>query len=163
MLHLQYEFDLDNGAGGIHNPEGVTTLNDMVYQRIPVEDIPVRPLINPYRAFRADSTGYPWVLDTTLATGPTPPTAQDFRLYQNYPNPFNPETHIQFDLRNAAEVTLTVYDVTGREVARLLDQAAIPAGTQTCEFDGRVLASGVYFYRLETPAQSITRKMILLK
>lgn len=83
-------------------------------------------------------------------------------LMSNAPNPFNPSTLIQYDLNQASNVKLTVYDVRGREVAVLVDQDQA-AGRYEVRFDGGHLASGTYFYRLETPSNALTKQMILLK
>jgi len=86
----------------------------------------------------------------------------EVRLAQNSPNPFNPSTQIAFDLPNSASVSLIVYDVTRREVTRL-SEGTLTAGHHTSLFDGRDLASGVYFYTLNTPGFSQTKKMLLMK
>ncbi|MCB1060090.1 MAG: T9SS type A sorting domain-containing protein [Calditrichaeota bacterium] len=88
--------------------------------------------------------------------------ATGFALHENYPNPFNPSTTIAFNLPEAVRVKLVVYDVIGKEVARLLDGES-GAGLHTVVFDGRALPSGVYFYRLEAGALVDTRKMVLMK
>jgi hypothetical protein len=83
-------------------------------------------------------------------------------LAQNSPNPFNPVTQIAFTLPAEMEVTLSVYDVTGREVGRLVDQR-MAAGTQSVTFDASAYASGIYYYRLTAGSFSEIRKMTLLK
>lgn len=83
-------------------------------------------------------------------------------LDQNYPNPFNPRTSIRYVLPQAGEVTLTVFDVLGREVATLFDGTQ-PAGAHTVELDAGAWASGMYFYTLEANDQLQTRRMVLLK
>ena len=85
-----------------------------------------------------------------------------FALEQNSPNPFNPETSISFVLVTRQHVRLVVYDLLGREVARLLDGPG-DAGYHTVHFRANGIASGVYIYRLETPEQVLTKKMILLR
>jgi hypothetical protein len=85
-----------------------------------------------------------------------------FSLGQNYPNPFNPETSIEFSVADAGEVTLKVFDLTGRVVAVLLD-GAVEHGAHTATFDARGLSSGIYFYTLEQNGNSLTKKMMLLK
>ena len=70
-----------------------------------------------------------------------------YALRQNFPNPFNPSTEILFDLPEDAMVSLVVYDVLGREVARLV-QEELRAGTHRARFDVGNLSSGVYFYRI---------------
>jgi hypothetical protein len=83
-------------------------------------------------------------------------------LDQNYPNPFNPSTTIQFALPQLEYVTLTVYDVLGREVAVLVD-GKHAAGTYNASWDASGQASGVYFYRLSAGNYVQIRKMLLLR
>jgi len=85
-----------------------------------------------------------------------------YRLDQNYPNPFNPSTSISFALPRGDAVTLRVFNLLGREVATM-NLGRMEAGHHTIGFDGSSLASGVYFYRLETPSFDATRKMLLMK
>jgi hypothetical protein len=86
-----------------------------------------------------------------------------FELAQNYPNPFNPTTTIRFALPVDAAVRLSVYNILGEEVARLVDGAQ-RAGFLTIDFDARNLPSGVYVYRLSANGRTISsRKMMLLK
>ncbi len=87
---------------------------------------------------------------------------REFALHQNYPNPFNPTTTIRFELPRAAEVYLVIYDILGREVTRL-KQEQLGAGYHQVLWNGRDLASGLYFTRLVTPEYSKTMKMLLLK
>jgi len=87
---------------------------------------------------------------------------QAFELKQNFPNPFNPSTSIEFNLPQQAEVQLRVYDMMGREVATLLNEARA-AGSHSVIFDASNLASGVYVYRLQAGSQVFTRKMVLIK
>lgn len=85
-----------------------------------------------------------------------------FRLHTNYPNPFNPATTIRVTLPEAAPVSLIVYDTLGREVSRLLDGEQ-GAGVHDVVFSAGDLPSGLYLYRLETPAGVLSRTMLLLK
>lgn len=85
-----------------------------------------------------------------------------YELSQNYPNPFNPVTSISYTLPEASDITLSVYNVTGQEVA-VLEEGRKSSGSYTLSFDASGLASGIYFYQLKTGDQLITRKMILLK
>ncbi|MAL17565.1 MAG: hypothetical protein CL670_14750 [Balneola sp.] len=84
-------------------------------------------------------------------------------LHQNYPNPFNPTTTISYQLNETSLVQLEVFDTTGREVAVLVNGERKSAGSYQATFDAGNLASGVYFYRLETAGQVMTKKMLLLK
>lgn len=81
---------------------------------------------------------------------------------QNYPNPFNPTTVISYQLPAQSEVRLDIFDMLGRRVAVLVDEAQ-PAGTYSAEFDASNLASGVYLYRLQTGEAVQTRQMVLVK
>jgi len=85
-----------------------------------------------------------------------------FVLEQNYPNPFNPSTTIKFELPKASLVSLSVYDILGREVSVLVNERR-DAGVYEVKFDGSALASGVYFYRLQAGDYVASRKMLIVK
>ena len=85
-----------------------------------------------------------------------------YTLSQNYPNPFNPTTTINYKIPELSFVTLKVYDVLGSEVATIANEEK-PAGNYDVEFDGSVLTSGIYFYRIQVGDYTNTKKMILLK
>jgi len=106
---------------------------------------------------------------STIWTGPTSvdvavagavPT--EYALLQNYPNPFNPTTEITYELPQASEVRLSVFNLLGQEVA-LLVNAKEGAGAHTIRFSGTGLPSGVYLYRLETDHFIQTRRMVLVR
>ena len=109
-----------------------------------------------------------------LTTGVENPGIQpeQFSLHQNYPNPFNPETTIVYNLISAAKITIEVYDILGRKVRTLVNEAK-ETGAYTVSWNGkndlgRSVASGVYFYKLEALANntkvfSETKRMILLR
>jgi hypothetical protein len=97
-----------------------------------------------------------------VADGAASPLPDCFRLDQNYPNPFNPSTVIGFHLPVEAAVKLAVFDLLGREVSVLVDERK-PAGAHTVVFDGRNLATGVYFCRLRAGAHVETRKLLLVR
>ena len=85
-----------------------------------------------------------------------------FALHAAYPNPFNPTAEIGFDLPEATDVRLAVYDVTGREVTRLAE-GPMGAGTHRVRFEAAGLPSGVYLYRLEAGTFAQTQRMTLVK
>jgi hypothetical protein len=93
---------------------------------------------------------------------------ESFALYQNVPNPFNPETTIRYDVpEGRGKVTLRIYDVSGRLVRTLVDGGETP-GAKMVNWNGRdnhgrTVASGVYFYQLESSSYTKTRKMLLMK
>lgn len=88
-------------------------------------------------------------------------------LNQNYPNPFNPQTRISFSIPQRGLVQLTIYNILGSKV-RILVNSALEAGEHVVIFDcmdeqGKPVAPGVYFYRLKTESDALTRKMVLIK
>ncbi len=85
-----------------------------------------------------------------------------FSVGQNYPNPFNPSTEIEYTVPERSMISLEVFDVLGRRVASLANGMTQP-GVYSVKFDASRLSSGVYFYRLATPQQILTKKMLLLK
>lgn len=85
-----------------------------------------------------------------------------FSLSQNYPNPFNPTTNIEFSIPKNGLVRLSVFDITGKEVANLVNQV-LSAGNYRVNFNASSLASGTYFYRLQSETYVNTKKMILIK
>jgi hypothetical protein len=91
-------------------------------------------------------------------------------LLQNYPNPFNPVTNIKYALPEGGFVTLTLYDITGREVARLVENKFFNSGiySQVVDADIYNMASGVYLYRINVThdskkVYSEIKKMVLIK
>jgi photosystem II stability/assembly factor-like uncharacterized protein len=85
-----------------------------------------------------------------------------FELKQNYPNPFNPSTTINYSIAKSGNVKLTVYNAIGSRVTTIVDEFK-PAGNYSIKFNGSTLASGIYFYRLESGNFNSTKKLILLK
>lgn len=92
---------------------------------------------------------------------------KSYSLCQNYPNPFNPSTKIKFEipvnaLGKISKVKLTVFDLQGKEISKLVDEE-LSSGVYEVSFDGSLLSSGVYFYRIKTNDFIMTKKMILIK
>jgi hypothetical protein len=89
-----------------------------------------------------------------------------YDLSQNYPNPFNPTTKINFDLPFDSKVTMKIFDITGREIATLVNEVQT-AGYYTVTFDARNIASGMYFYRIIAEGGNqqyvMTKKMLMIK
>ncbi|MCK5087627.1 MAG: T9SS type A sorting domain-containing protein, partial [Melioribacteraceae bacterium] len=155
---VSYALEFDFSSGDF--PQKDDTLYIVTYN--PIENVDV------FR-FRADSN-YVLSNDDKLII----PIV--YTLSQNYPNPFNPVTTIRYSIPVAAlsavsegmplaevqHVTLTVYDILGREVAALVDKGQ-KAGIYEVTFDGSNLTSGVYFYRLSSGSFVKSMKMILLK
>ncbi|MGB0347119.1 MAG: T9SS type A sorting domain-containing protein, partial [Balneolaceae bacterium] len=80
---------------------------------------------------------------------PITESPNSFELHQNYPNPFNPSTNIEFTLASNSRVSLTVFDINGREVAKVYDQRILNSGNHSSDFNASNLASGTYIYRID--------------
>ena len=106
-----------------------------------------------------------WAGTATAVQEETPVLAD--QLFQNYPNPFNPVTAISYAVAHQSSVELTIYNVRGQKVKRLVSETKSP-GRYTVNWDGTSdqgtrVASGVYFYRIQIGAYSAVKKMIVLK
>jgi len=122
------------------------------------------PLVNGLAIKFTTTPPDPYVADSDISNMPLPAVT----LHQNYPNPFNPTTTITFDLKTPAGVTLNIYNLRGQKVKTLLHEKR-DAGTHTVLWNGtndhnEPVASGIYFYQLQTGVnQSTIKKMILMK
>lgn len=87
---------------------------------------------------------------------------REFSLAQNFPNPFNPLTTIKFDIPKESNITITVFDILGKEVETLVNEN-VKAGEYKVSWDAGRYASGVYFYRLEAGEFITTKKMVVIK
>lgn len=87
---------------------------------------------------------------------------KQFDLSQNFPNPFNPTTTIKYTLPKNGLVTIKIYDITGREIKTLVNEIK-QTGKYSIDFNGSELASGVYFYRLQSGDFVMTKRMVLIK
>lgn len=141
-----------------------SSYSDGLYDATLVMDLSISPS---NRAIRAVTHGNGVferpLLDASVAVRPSPGTLPpSFQLMQNYPNPFNPLTTVGFELPERSMVRLSVFDLTGREVAVLTDGIR-EAGAYRVTFDGSRLASGTYVCRLQAGAYVASRKMQLVK
>jgi hypothetical protein len=87
---------------------------------------------------------------------------RDYFLRQNFPNPFNPTTVISYRLPVAAQVTLRIYDVLGKEIETLVNSHQ-NAGDYSVTLDAAHLSSGIYYYRLQTEGFTQTKHLVLIK
>lgn len=85
-----------------------------------------------------------------------------FKLMQNFPNPFNPITNISYSITKSGNVKLIVFDVLGKRVQTLVNNKQRP-GNHSVNFDGTVLPSGLYYYKIIFNNQSLTKKMVLVR
>lgn len=139
-----------------------TTLDPQYYSYLDTLAAPALPY---YRLKQIDLDGtvhYNGAIHVTVTSVADRALPREFALHQNFPNPFNPVTEIQFDVPNQTHVKITLYDVLGREVMRLVDEVKQP-GFHAVKFDGQTRASGVYFYRINAGTFSATRAMVLVK
>ncbi len=123
-----------------------------------------------YPVWMDNSTGIYQIWSTIITFEPNSTDKQEinnfnFELYQNYPNPFNPVTKIRFTIPNQNSSVLTslkIFDLLGNEVAILVNDF-LSGGEYEFEFNGKDLATGIYYYRLTSGSHSVIRKMILLR
>ena len=116
----------------------------------------------PFLSGWAPSLTLPVLIEATGVTAGFTSEPGDFSLEQNYPNPFNAETEISFSLHRSSYIRPTVYDLEGK-LAQDLTEGQYQPGHYTLIFDGRNLASGIYFYRLTAEGAAASRKMLLIK
>lgn len=106
-----------------------------------------------------------WIVATTTNIQQISTTVEGYKLTQNFPNPFNPSTQINFSIPKNEKVNLKVYDMLGNEVASLLNNETLSAGSYNYDFNAGSfnLTSGVYFYKLSTSEFTDIKKMMLIK
>jgi hypothetical protein len=152
--YVQITNSLIRGAG--------TTTSPMIYD---FSDTTVEPgKIYYYRLADVDYKGCMTMHGPVCATATTP---VDYVLEQNYPNPFNPETRINFKLKQAGSVHLSVFDLKGREVRKLM-AGTLPGGVHTVSWNGRdnnglILSSNTYIYKLQVDDYEVSRRITFIR
>ena len=139
-----------------HAPKGTHNVITRMFNYLPDTSEVVLSIGSPV-ILNIEIEQFPTSVSETVITNP-----QDYNLRQNHPNPFNPTTTIAYDLPVASDVTLTIYNMRGQEVARLVD-AEQSAGEYQTEWNASNVSSGIYFYRLQAGDFVQTRKMVLLR
>ncbi|MEX0721678.1 MAG: T9SS type A sorting domain-containing protein [Balneolaceae bacterium] len=114
------------------------------------------------KAANADRFGISVMSRNSVGNENLDSTPKQFALNQNYPNPFNPATVIGYQVPVNSLVTLSVYNVMGQKVATLVDESK-SAGNYKVSWDAGSMSSGVYYYRLQSAGQILTRQMTLIK
>jgi hypothetical protein len=142
-LHLFYE--IDQG--------GAPSLNPMIHQEVETSDIPATPTI-PWRPFHVNTSGTPPIHAGTRIA---------FRLLPSYPNPFNAVTVIPFALETPMKVSLTIYDLLGREVASLIQDERLPQGIHRVSWTAASQASGVFFVHLKADGKQAIQRLVVVK
>lgn len=149
IFQLKYTYDANNNPTEfLYQTRDTTNMASTIW-------INTLQVLSYYTTTRPD--GVPTPIEKTVVNIP-----DKISLYQNYPNPFNPSTQIKYDLSKTQPVHLTIYDITGRKVAVLVNEKQ-SAGAHIITFNANGLSSGVYFYRLEAGDFVQTRKMVLIK
>jgi hypothetical protein len=111
---------------------------------------------------QGNTSAFSVALPVSIDTAERNRIPSSFYLTQNYPNPFNPETTIEFGLPGATRVSLEIFDLLGCKIVSLLDKK-LAAGVHRVSFNASSLASGMYFYRIQTPEFRKIRKLVVVK
>lgn len=154
---------LRNGDSISFVPGHGTTLEPQYYQFI---DSSVTGGSYAYRLQQIEFDGTVHTLDPTVQltiTSVAEPQIFGPQLLQNYPNPFNGVTQISFSLEKVQAISLVVFDVLGREVARLIDHEVYDRGNHVKEFLADDVSSGIYFYALRTQSGVFIKPMVFAK
>lgn len=154
-LHIFYEVDRE--AGSFVQDDGTTnTLNQFIYQRIPVSSIATDSLL-PAKTFHVRMSPRP--RESVEENAYTP---DGFRLNAAYPNPFNNTTQITYDLDRAQEISLAIYSLDGRLVKQLFDGQAL-RGSHSVSFNADGIPAGLYLAKLTGGSSTAAIKVTLLK
>lgn len=108
------------------------------------------------------NNGTSFTLNVVSGINPIEKVVTSYSLSQNFPNPFNPTTTISFGIPKAGLVKVTVYDITGKYVAEIVN-TELSAGKYNTAWDASSLASGVYFYKIQAGDFTDMKKMTLIK
>jgi len=161
--------DMGETTASTHWMQGVTVRKNLTYV-IPQDVIAGSCNVNVfvYKTGTDISSNYTiqqalsFPVPATSGIGNTSNFAAEYKLAQNYPNPFNPVTNIEFALPKDGNVSFKVYDMLGNEIAEVMNEFR-KAGSYSVTFDGSKLASGIYYYKMESNNFSETKKMMLIK
>lgn len=157
-----YGFSIERAKDGVHFESvgfiaGAGSCNTMCEYKFVDRQVEIGQYF--YRLKQIDTNGkfsYSGTIQVEVAAPKT------YSLSQNFPNPFNPKTDIIFRVKEDGRVRITVFDILGREVMRLVD-GHMKAGTHRITVDGHQLPSGMYLYRMEAADFSQVKKMALVK
>jgi len=164
---------LSRGNGTVANL--IFTIDDPAVSSISIEATELKEPNHSLLFIYSDGEGghsrevpdFPGVTVALGGVGASGSLPTQFAVNQNYPNPFNPTTEISFSLPASSKVEISIYNLLGQSVRTVIDEQ-MPAGNHTVTWDGRnssggTVASGVYFYRVQTQFGAETKKMIMLK
>ncbi len=149
ILELDVEFD-----NNLNNSSIILTMPTLA-----TADASANPIMSVFHGF-GQFTGYLSADDEIVLP-------EEFALHPNFPNPFNPKTVISYDLSEAINVRLEIYDLMGRMINLLVNQNQNPGRHfvtwNANDFFGEKVSAGVYLYRLQVGNKSFAKKMILMK
>jgi hypothetical protein len=127
------------------------------------------PEVNTYETYYQSTDKSPVLIDSlqlavsiTGVNNEANETIRSYKLFDAYPNPFNSSTIIGYQIPNSGLITLKIYDAVGKEVSTIVNEVK-QTGNYTARFTSQDLPSGIYFYKLNAPDFTQTKKMILLK
>ena len=157
-LHIVYILDRD--AGIYEYNDGTLQESKVVYQKIPANLIPAEPLITQFSIRTGPPTD---IRDVAYTSNP-----RKLLISQNYPNPFNAQTTITYMLPASSEVSLYIFDITGRVVRKLVETQCQEAGAHKLVWDGtdssgKSVSTAIYFYELQVQNRKFVKSMILIK
>jgi hypothetical protein len=157
-----YSTNLLNGTSTVWSQEGPSTIGNVV-----VDMLDSRTTDDLLVAATHGTGVYSTNVSTFIGDEENPAIVKNYFLGQNYPNPFNPTTTIEYKIPQAAEVSLTIYNIQGKEIVTLVRQHQ-GQGSYVVTWNGRdrlgrTVTSGAYFYRLNAGKYSETRRMVLVK
>lgn len=153
---IEVEFATANGWRHWHDTAGMPYIRFGVFSVLDAEQ-GGNPLTNALAEFRVNAC------TSTLTPVDDPVSPLAFSLAAPYPNPVTGVATIDFSLDRDERITIAVYDVAGRRVASLLDNAVRTAGPGSVGLDAKNLVSGVYFVKMQTPTRSVSRKVTIVR
>ncbi|MBL8008864.1 MAG: T9SS type A sorting domain-containing protein [Ignavibacteria bacterium] len=151
--------DSMNAIGRISPAYNVAIIGVDIESLRPATDAPNGQTVRRYVKGALDFTDG---LLTSVSQNSTTAVPEVYSLSQNYPNPFNPSTKINFSIPKSGIVTIKIYDILGKEVMTLVNEMK-QAGNYETEFTATNLASGAYFYRMESGEFKDIKRMVLIK
>jgi len=178
ILHLEIKLSGSGEQIGLYESDSTTVIDTLTYDA-EVEGMIGYGLDTDMSCGRFPDGTLNWVIydgnSTPGATNTEPVAISDngsvfaegFSLHQNYPNPFNPETTIEYQIKSASQVTISIYNTMGQKVKEFTTQHTAP-GTYNVSWNGIdqqgvSVSSGVYFYQMKANNYLATGKMLLVK
>lgn len=155
-------FSSDSGASWEYIGATPTQFDSIYSWTVPsINSSKCKIRVGDYPCVYAENSGT-FTVSTTVPVEADLAAEKSFNLSQNYPNPFNPVTTINYSVSKFGLVNISVFDLLGRNIKTLINTTQ-NAGDYSVSFDASNLSGGIYYYRITTSENSMTRKMVLLK